>query len=269
MKKLFFNLYYWPVFTAITVVGLCILPFLLVYHKVCLGRAWDKGMRRAIVLYGWLLLRPVPWRSIVTINYPPHLPELPFPAILVANHTSAIDPYLLGALKKENSFVTSWPFKIPVYGQLMRLAGYIDSREGWNVLKNQGEHLLHSGSSLTIWPEGHRSRNGQLGRFKKGAFLLSVETGFPIIPVCIAGAEKILAPGEHFLTPGHVTLTLLPPLHPPPKNGHTHESAIALRDQARRMIKETLEMQRGRHLTHQGASCFPKPLIFKESRTTV
>ena len=220
MKKLFLNLYYWPVFAVITLVGLFVLPLLLFYQKVLLGRAWDKGMRRAIVLYGWVLLRPLPWRSIVTINYPSDCKDLPFPAILVANHTSAIDPYLFGALRRENSFVTSWPFKIPVYGQLMRLAGYIDSREGWEVFKKQGERLLQAGSSLTIWPEGHRSRNGQLGRFKNGAFLLSIETGFPIIPVCIAGAEKILAPGERFLAPGHVTLTILPPLHPPPKDEH-------------------------------------------------
>ena len=164
---------------------------------------------------------------------------MPRPAILVANHNSAIDPYLFGAIAIENGFVTSWPFKIPVYNFLMRLAGYANTDEGWHEVRCRSKAMLDQGSSVTIWPEGHRSRNGAVGRFKNGAFSLAVETGVPVIPVCILGSADVLAPGERFLNPARVRLIVLDPVYPEPGKKEP-EDIKELRNRVRAQIEETL-----------------------------
>ena len=212
MKKLFFNVYFWVAFTFVTLVGFVLLPWIILINVFILGRSLGSALRRAIRFYGWVLVCVIPFMAPVVVEN--KADKFYFPAILVANHNSAIDPYLFGALPTENCFVTSWPFAIPIYGLLMRFAGYINAEDGWDEIREKGADLLNSGSSLTIWPEGHRSRDGRLGRFRKGAFALAVETGYPVVPVCILGSGEILSPGKRFLSPGKVRLILHDPVYP-------------------------------------------------------
>ena len=55
-------------------------------------------------------------------------------------------------------------------------------------------------------PEAHRSRNGKLGRFYSGAFKVAVETGVPVVPLCITGTDEMLPPGRWWLRPARVCL---------------------------------------------------------------
>jgi 1-acyl-sn-glycerol-3-phosphate acyltransferase len=237
-KKLLFNFYYWAAFTFVTIAGLLLLPGILLVNIFFLGRPMDSALRRAIRFYGWVLVCIVPIMAPVVVENIGG--KFHFPAILVANHNSAIDPYLFGAFPIENCFVTSWPFKIPVYGRFMRLAGYINSNKGWDEISKKGAALLDSGSSLTIWPEGHRSRDGRLGRFKKGAFALSVKTGYPVVPVSILGSREILPPGQRLLSPGRVKLIFHSPVYPD-THGDKQQSITALRDNVRQIIENTLQ----------------------------
>lgn len=221
-----------------TLAGLLLLPWILLVNVFFLGRSVDSALRRAIRFYGWVLVCVVPFMAPVTVENKGE--KFHVPAIFVANHNSAIDPYLFGALPIENCFLTSWPFKIPVYGRFMRLAGYIDSNKGWDEISEKGAELLASGSSLTIWPEGHRSRDGRLGRFKNGAFVLAVETGYPVVPVTIIGSGKILSPGRRLLSPGKVKLILHSPVYPD-THGDKEQSITALRDNVRQIIEKTLQ----------------------------
>lgn len=212
MSTVFLNIYFGLALVVLTSVGLAVLPFILLCNKIFLGRSIESAMRRAIRFYGWVLVHLIPFFGRTEIEYPGGLPTQP--SVLVANHNSAIDPYLFGMIPIENSFVTSWPFKIPVYNYFMRLAGYANAANGWEEVCRKGKQLLASGSSVTIWPEGHRSRNGALGRFKNGAFSLAVEARVPVVPVCILGAGKVLSPGRRFLTPGRVKLHVFAPEYP-------------------------------------------------------
>lgn len=237
MKKFLLNIYYWPVFFLLTLLGILLLPFILAFHIVFLHRRIDAALRRAIRFYGWVLVRLVPFFGPVTIEM--RCKQLDLPAVFIANHNSAIDPYLFGMIAIENSFVTSWPFKIPVYRFFMKLAGYTNATQGWEEIRKEGKELLDAGCSVTVWPEGHRSRNGRLNRFKKGAFALAVEAGVPIIPVCILGSGKVLSPGEVLLNTGRVELIVLDPLYPEGEGGAA-EMISELRKKARTVIENTL-----------------------------
>ncbi|MEA3547567.1 MAG: lysophospholipid acyltransferase family protein [Thermodesulfobacteriota bacterium] len=214
------------------------LPWIILINVFILGRSLGSALRRAIRFYGWILVCVIPFMAPVTVENKAE--KIHFPAILVANHNSAIDPYLFGALSTENCFVTSWPFAIPIYGLLMRFAGYINAEDGWDEIRTKGEVLLNSGSSLTIWPEGHRSRDGRLGRFRKGAFALAVETGYPVVPVCILGSGGVLSPGQRFLSPGQVKLILHDPVYPD-THADKQQSITALRDNVFHIIEKTLQ----------------------------
>ena len=138
------NLYFWPVFVLFTLLSLFVLPIILL---VCCGlffRSFASVIRRCIVIYGWVLVKLVPFFCPVRVTG--KIRNLPAPVIFVANHNSAIDPYLFGALVLENGFVTSWPFAIPVYNVLMRMAGYVDATQGWDEMKSQCPDLLEDGS---------------------------------------------------------------------------------------------------------------------------
>ncbi len=239
MKKILLNLYCWPAFLLVTLLGLALVPAILLGGRLLHGRGVATTMRRAIRVYGWVLVRLVPFFAPVRLHIP--AAGLPTPAIFVANHNSAIDPYLFGTIAVENSFVTSWPFRIPVYNFFMRLAGYANADGGWPEIAGKGRQLLAAGSSLIIWPEGHRSRDGRLARFKNGAFRLAVETGRPVIPVCIIGSGQVLPPGQRLLNPARISLHILAPLYP---EGEGEEAVRRLREEAWKGIEGCLR-QRG------------------------
>lgn len=246
MQKLVWNAYFWLVFLLFTLAGLVVLPFYLLFDSLITGRSLPSALRRAIRIYGWVLTRLVPFAAPVETDY--LCKELPPVSIFVANHNSAIDPYLFGTIPVENAFVTSWPFRIPVYGFFMRLAGYVDARDGWGEVRNRCRKLLDGGSSVTIWPEGHRSRDMQLGRFKNGAFSLAVETGHPIVPVCILGSGKVLPPGAMWMNPRRVRLLVLPPCYPEKledEAGAVRELKLRVREAVRDRLEKEGHFARG------------------------
>lgn len=248
MKKLLLNLYFWPAFILTTVIGLILLPIMLLLNALFWRKSTGKILRLCFHLYGIVLVRFIPFMAPVQAEG--NVTTIPRPCILTANHSSAIDPYLYGAITIEICFITSWPFRIPIYGPLMKIAGYINTNDGWETIRQQATAMLEQGASITIWPEGHRSRDGHLRRFRKGAFQLAVETGFPIQPVCIIGSADIMSPGERLLSPGRVKLVFLDPLFPE-KNSESAEAAEAsvmeLRRKTFEAIQNCLDKHRNTH----------------------
>ena len=239
METLLFNIYIWFAFILLTFLGLTVLPVILLVNCLFLRRPLAVGLRRAIRFYGWVLVCCVPFLAPVKVEYPAG--ELPANAIFVANHNSAIDPYLFGAIPRENSFVTSWPFKIPLYSFFMRLAQYANTVEGCDEVFRKCTRLLEAKSCVTIWPEGHRSRDGRLGRFKNGAFVLAAKTGYPIVPVCILGSRAVLPPGKRLLRPGRVKLVVLESIIAK-NSGHIQERVRELRIRTSAAIGHALEL---------------------------
>jgi len=92
-------------------------------------------------------------------------------------------------------------FKVPLWGPAMRKAEILplDRADRQAAIRDLdvAADKLKSGLSVWIAPEGTRSRDGAIGRFKKGGFMLALKTGIPIVPVGVAGSERI-APVDRF-----------------------------------------------------------------------
>jgi 1-acyl-sn-glycerol-3-phosphate acyltransferase len=243
MRKLLLNLWFWPVFVVVTAVALLLVPTLCVGNAVTFRFPVGRGVRIGVRLYGWLLIRSLQWAIPVTLV--DRSGGLFPPVVFVANHSSSVDPYLFGMLPLEMAFVTSWPFRIPVYKWIMGLAGYLNTADGWERLAEEGARLLATGCSLIVWPEGHRSRDGRLRRFRNGAFRLAVQAGCPVVPVCICGTDRFLPPGHRTPSPAAVRMTVLPAIAVSDDGGNEKEAVRILRDRAYAAIRAEWVAQMG------------------------
>ncbi|OQX27003.1 MAG: hypothetical protein BWK80_07580 [Desulfobacteraceae bacterium IS3] len=138
--------------------------------------------------------------------------------IYMPNHQSDFDiPVLLAHLKTPFRWLAKAElFKIPFFGQAMRSAGYIsverkDRRSAFESLKKAAE-IIRNGVSVLIFPEGTRSKDGNIAPFKKGGFLLAVDSGVPIVPIIICGTREIMSKNRLLIKPGNVTVEIRKPI---------------------------------------------------------
>jgi 1-acyl-sn-glycerol-3-phosphate acyltransferase len=99
--------------------------------------------------------------------------------------------------------------------------------------------LLQAGEAVMIFPEGERSFDGTVGRFKLGAFRLAASLGVPVLPVAIAGGHASWPRGRRLPRPGRMTITYHP-LVRPRAGGDPRASARDLADRTRAVIVRSL-----------------------------
>lgn len=161
--------------------------------------------------------------------------------IYMCNHQSNFDiPVLLAFLPVEFRWLAKAElFKIPVFGQGMRGAGYISidrsNQESAFESISEAARRMKGGVSVMIFPEGTRSRDGKIKSFKKGGFVLAVDSGIPIVPVIIKGTYAIMTKGRLLINPGPVELDIQKPIE---TSGYTRESKEALMEQVKTVMCE-------------------------------
>ncbi len=133
-------------------------------------------------------------------------------------------------------------FKVPVWGWALWSTGAIgidrsNSASAVERLKKVKDEKLKNGWSVLIYPEGTRTPDGLLKEFKKGAFMMAVQTGIPILPVVCNGAFKILPKKMLAFRPGRVTLTVCPPIF---TKGLTEKDVPELMARTREVIMSKL-----------------------------
>ena len=138
--------------------------------------------------------------------------------VIVCNHLSYLDPLLMIALfPRHRTFVKGIFFRVPVFGWFLRHAGYLPSGDAGNLLERtiEGiasmEKFLAAGGNVFIFPEGHRSRNGDLGVFHKGAFTIARHCHAPVMVLEIRGSQHFFQPGRflfHATVAGEITVQL-------------------------------------------------------------
>ena len=118
--------------------------------------------------------------------------------VLVSNHASILDiPAIIFAAPFPVRFLAkrslAW---FPVFGWFLYLAGHllIDRRSAPSALRalKKAPSLLEKGISIVVFPEGTRSPDGKVKEFKRGAFLLAQHSGYPVVPVSIAGSYEMI-----------------------------------------------------------------------------
>ncbi|HEY1909746.1 MAG TPA: lysophospholipid acyltransferase family protein [Vicinamibacterales bacterium] len=121
-----------------------------------------------------------------------------FPAIYVTNHVSAFDVFLGMRLAPPGAMgiMTSGVSRVPGYGIIYRLSGHaiIDrahARDAVTVMREVGEFVKANGLGVWILPEGSRSDDGRLRRFKTGFVQLAIDTGLPVVPVVLHGVHRL------------------------------------------------------------------------------
>lgn len=140
------------------------------------------------------------------------------PYIFAANHQSQFDIFALqGFLGVDFRWLAKKElFKVPIWGPAMRRAGYIpvDRSHGRQALKSLDEaaQKIAAGTSVIIFPEGTRSKDGKLHEFKAGAMVLAIKSGVDIVPVAIKGTYEILPKGKLLMDAGEVSIQVGNPL---------------------------------------------------------
>lgn len=136
------------------------------------------------------------------------------PYIIISNHQGNADiPILLGAMPHNFRFIIKRElFKVPIFGWYLKKAGYLSiNRESPREAKKTLEdsiNILNQGENILIFPEGTRSYDGKLGKFKNGGVAIAQESGFPVVPVAIDGSYRIQKRGKVGMNSGKVRVII-------------------------------------------------------------
>jgi 1-acyl-sn-glycerol-3-phosphate acyltransferase len=162
--------------------------------------------------------------------------------IYMPNHMSNFDiPVLQAYLPVQFRWLAKAElFKIPIFGYAMQQEGYIsinrfDRSSAIQSLNNAAEKIKN-GVSVIIFPEGTRSRENNIQPFKKGGFVLAVDSGVPIIPVIIHGTWEIMQKKQILVKPGHVVLEIKKPIN---TLDYTRKTKDDLMEKVRNIILES------------------------------
>ena len=175
--------------------------------------------------------------------------------VFVSNHQSIYDFPVL---------ITSIPFQLrilakaslgafPVIGWHLRYTGHllVDRARAGRATLNQVAAMIRRGHSLIVFPEGTRSRDGRVGRFKRGVFLLAIDAGIPVVPVALTGTRHVMLKGRLMTCPGEVGIVLHEPL---PTEGLARADAMRLAERARGIIAATVAGREGHASAEAGGA---------------
>ena len=163
--------------------------------------------------------------------------------LFAANHTSNADAAaIVGAIPRRLAiFGRKSLFEIPIVGLAFRLAKFVPvdrgNRDAALASVKQAVEYIKTGLSFLVYPEGTRSPDGRMHRFKKGSFVMAIEAGVPIVPVACSGAHRIMMKNSLVIHPGRVTVRFGKPIE---VSGYTVEQRSVLAQQVHDVIAAQL-----------------------------
>lgn len=205
-------------YSAILFVILMLVLGLFVLIPLLISQKGDK------ISFFFIRLWAGTWSFLSGIRYEVHGLEhidRSKPYIYIFNHRSFVDaPVIPMVIPQEVRAIGKKELsKIPVFGQIIgKLAVWVDrsDSESRRISLEKLVKFLNQGSSIVVAPEGTRNDTDEtLLPFQKGAFRLSIETGIPILPMAVIGANRIMKRGSLLLSPGKVSVYFSAPIQPP------------------------------------------------------
>ncbi|MGH9371937.1 MAG: lysophospholipid acyltransferase family protein, partial [Vicinamibacterales bacterium] len=158
--------------------------------------------------------------------------------VLASNHQSIYDiPILFASLPLQLRIVSKASLgSFPFLGWHLQRTGHllVDRRKPGADILQKMKRLVRESHSLVVFPEGTRSADGRVGRFKKGSFLVAVDAGLPIVPVSVSGSRHVMRKGRLMVCPGDVRVTVHDPV---PTAGVTRGSVIELANRVREIVE--------------------------------
>jgi len=166
-------------------------------------------------------------------------------SFFISNHVNLFDPFVLYCAIPQ--FVRGWEleshFNIPIYGWLMKRFGNVpvpdvrrpaDLKRMWRLTRD----AINSGTSLIVFPEGKRTRDGRVDEFQDGVFRVAQQLEIPVVPVSIVGSFQHHRTGHWMFWPATITVHLHPTIE---TGGMTKEDVPELRKRVRATISEPVE----------------------------
>jgi 1-acyl-sn-glycerol-3-phosphate acyltransferase len=163
----------------------------------------------------------------------------------MVNHVNLFDPFMLYCAIPQ--YVRGWEleshFKIPAYGWLMKRFGNVpvpdvrrpsDLKRMWRLTQD----AIDGGTSLIIFPEAKRTRDGHVDGFEEGGFRVAQQLGIPIVPVSLVGSIKHHRTGHWMLWPARITVYLHDVIE---TKGMTKRDVPALRERVHQIISAPVE----------------------------
>jgi len=138
--------------------------------------------------------------------------------VMTLNHNSMADIITIYNLPLVFKWVSKKEvYRIPIVGRLLYAHGDIvinraSAKEAMQLVHERGKEWLAKGASVAIFPEGTRSKNGEIHNFKAGAFLLAKDAGAPILPIVLNNTNKMVRKGWLMNWRNHITIKILPPI---------------------------------------------------------
>ncbi len=169
------------------------------------------------------------------------------PQVFMANHQSDFDILItLAHVPGQFRWIAKKElFAIPIFGQAMKAAGYIEIDRQNHEKALQSLDLaalrIREGKSVMTFPEGTRSRTGEIKPFKQGTFYLAIQSGVPIVPITIIGSGEIMPKRSLKVKSGRIKLIIDKPI---PTSGYTLENRQELIDKVRQVIIRNYDTHR-------------------------
>lgn len=141
------------------------------------------------------------------------------PRILVANHVSWFDVLALAAyMPGRYVFVAKKELqRVPMFGRAAHACGHVfidrqDRSQAVEALRSARQNLEEESLTIIIFPEGTRSATGALQEFKKGAFVLAIQTGTDVLPAAISGSRRVMRKGSLLIRSGTIRVRFGEPI---------------------------------------------------------
>ena len=138
--------------------------------------------------------------------------------VLVANHASIYDVFAIyGWIGRPFKWIMKKELRsLPFIGKACEEAGfiYINQKGGKQAVSSiaEAEEKIKGGVSVIVFPEGSRTRNGEVGPFKRGAFEIARSMHLPVVPISLSGCYQVMPRNAFYPLPHRIKMVIHPPV---------------------------------------------------------